>query len=102
MHSARVYTDQGCNIVANTLTDVYADILFHSMVSLIAARNKKKCISHSLFPILHTIYNRAIKVNSAIVLDLATKRSTKRLLIRQRLRHVTKISRARWPNLPNK
>lgn len=33
MHSARVWTDQGCNVV-NTLTDVYADILFHSIVYL--------------------------------------------------------------------
>jgi len=100
MHSARVYADQGCNIVANTLIDVYADILFHSIVSLIAARNKKMHFALSFSNFAHN--DRAIKVNSAIVLDLATKRSTKRLLVRQRLRHVTKISRARWPNLPNK
>lgn len=57
MHSPLVYVDQGCNIVANTLTDVYADILFHSIVSLIAVRNKK-CISHSLFQISHSVTGR--------------------------------------------
>lgn len=75
MHSARLYTQvQGCNIVANTLTDVYVSRYIVSFDSLSDCRARKKIFRTLSFEFFYTATRGTIKVNSAIasnVLDFA-------------------------------